>query len=237
METICQDTKTELTLQLNEFLKNWDKNYQSKIEKIPVFNSANTTQLSLSKKQLFVTMLYHQRGHFGEVLWYLGNVAPNPQAKKMILDNIQDEFGNHGPSHEKLYLMFAKSLGIDLSNEALEEKFYLPFLREYNQGHLWWLRKHSWDHNLAAFAALERLDNVDYIFLKSVAESFQVKSTDLVFFNAHIHVKHYENMVDENFMKLWKEKSGLVKECFDFIGNYQLEIWKKISDELFNDGL
>ena len=116
--------------------------------------------------------------------------------------------------------------------ELIEEKYYYSFLREYNHGHLRWLRDHDWDHRLAAFTAIERLDNLDYLGLRDVAVSIGAVGKALTFFNVHIHVKHYE-AAEKFFIILWKSKSDVVKSVFQFIGSYQLEIWRKISDAVF----
>lgn len=230
--TVCNaDVSNVNELQL--FLETWDKNYNKKINQIDLFKQELTNSWNNEQKQIFVKLLYHQRAHFGQVLWNLGNFAPNYTARELILENIRDEFGKHGISHEKLYLDFAKQMGVDLTYELIEEKFYPSFLREYNNGHLRWLLEHDWDHNLSAFAALERLDNVDYVNLLNVAKTLGATKRDLVFFNVHIHVTHFDNIEKSSFGDLWKEKPDIVKNCFNFIGNYQIDIWKKISDAVF----
>lgn len=218
---------------MKDFLKTWDNNYKLSLDRIPLFDANQTSQWSKAQQQFFIKLLYHQRGHFDDILWFMGNFAPDAESKEVILGNIQEEFGNHAPSHEKLYLDFAKSHGVDLTYELLDEQWYLPFLREYNQGILHWLREHDWDHRILAFAAIERLDNLDYPALKKVAVSFGTSNRDLVFFNAHIHATHYENVAVLDFDHLWCAKSSLVKEVFDFIADYQLVIWEKISNYVF----
>jgi len=163
----------------------------------------------------------------------LGNFAPDAHSKEVILQNIQEEFGRHAPSHEKLYLDFAKGHGVDLTYELIEERWYLPFLREFNRGILQWLRDNDWDHRIVAFAAIERLDNLDYPALKDVAISFGTPNQALVFFNVHVHVKHYEEIEESIVGQLWVKKELLFKEVFNFVGSYQVEVWKKISDYVF----
>lgn len=218
----------------NQFLEIWDKEYVSQTKKIALFDKNTTTKWSTHQREYFVKLLYHQRAHFGDVLWYMGNFAPDAMTKEMILDNMRDEFGKNGRSHEKLYLDFAKDMGVDLTYELLEEKFYLPFLREYNRGHLQWLREHSWPDRLAAFAALERLDNLDYTNLKNVVESFNLEKVDLLFFKVHIYVKHFEGAESCQLDNIWNQQPDMVKDVFNFIGKYQINIWKKISDTVCN---
>jgi len=217
---------------LQDFLRGWDNQYKMGMAEIDLFKEEKTQQWSEEQKKLFVQLLYHQRAHFDDVLWLMGNFAPNAEAKEVILNNIRDELGMNGLSHEKLYLEFARSLGVDLTYELIEEKYYYSFLREYNHGHLRWLRDHDWDHRLAAFTAIERLDNLDYLGLRDVAVSIGAVGKALTFFNVHIHVKHYE-AAEKFFIILWKSKSDVVKSVFQFIGSYQLEIWRKISDAVF----
>lgn len=235
------DTLKEFTLTTNEidicklhqFLNMWDENYKKRINRINLFNQNLIRAWDDTQKKLFVKLLYHQRAHFGEVLWYMGNIAPSYAAKEMILENIRDEFGKHGISHEELYHVFAKNMGVDLTYELVEEKIYPTFIKEYNKGHLRWLREHDWEHNLAAFAALERLDNLDYVSLRDVAIALGASKKALVFFNVHIHVTHYEDIEKSIFSELWLTRPEVVMDVFNFIGNYQIDIWKKISDAIF----
>ncbi len=240
----CRDVTSNLKKQMNKeahsdtaslrfFLEDWDLNYRDQMEKVDLFNQELINRWSIHQKQFFIKTLYHQRAHFGDVLWYMGNFAPDRKSKQIILNNIADEFGMNGMSHEMLYLEFSKAMGVDLTHELLDEKEYLPFLREYNQGHLRWLRTHDWNHRLTAFAALERLDNIDYVKLRDVAINIGAANKALVFFNVHIHVTHYEE-VEDSFSEVWKHDANVVKKAFNFIGNYQLDIWKRISDAVFS---
>jgi len=229
--------KTDTLEGFPKFLQEWDEEFINRTKKIALFDKSITSKWTKYQKELFVKLLYHQRSHFDDVLWYMGNFAPDSATKEMILDNIRDEFGKGGRSHEKLYLDFANCMGIDLTYELIEEKFYLPFLREYNRGHLQWLRDHDWTHRLSAFAALERLDNVDYLNLKNVVESFNLEKVDVLFFKVHIYVKHFEGAQGCQLDQIWNEQPNIIHKVFNFIGDYQIEIWKKISDTILNHNL
>lgn len=234
MDILDTVTKIEINIsELNKFLENWDKRYSNKLQKIDLFNPGLTKKLSFQQKQLFVKIFYHLRGHFHDFLWYMGNHAPNVQAKKMILENIGEEFGLNGRSHEQLYFDFARSLDVNLSEEIATEQHYLPFARDFNRGHSEWLRNHNWDDNLIVFSAYERLDNIDYISLYNLAESFGLTKKDLVFFSVHKYVKHFDNTLD-NLSSIWSENPTKIKEGFDFIASYQINMWEKLSDEIFN---
>ena len=227
----CEEQESE---SLKSFLASWDQSYQQQAEGIPIFDTMLTSQLNTEQVKHFIRLLYHQRAHFDDVLWYMGNFAPDAESKEMIIENIRDEMGKGGRSHESLYLDFAASMGVDLTDELLEEKYYLPFLKEYNHGHLKWFRDHDWSHRLTAFAAIERLDNLDYTNLKNTAESFGVEESKLLFFKVHMYVKHYESLEDSEFSTLWNDKHELVRDVFNFIGKYQIDIWKRISKAVFN---
>lgn len=219
---------------MKDFLKTWDSTYQSSLETIPLFDANQTSQWSKAQQQLFIKLLYHQRGHFDDILWFIGNFAPDAQSKEVILENIKEEFGNHAPSHEKLYLDFAKSHGVDLTYELLDEQWYLPFLRQFNHGILRWFREHDWEHRILAFAAIEHLDNLDYPALKNIAVSFGTPNRDLIFFNVHIHVTHYENIEKSScFGEVWVKEPEIVTRAFDFIGSHYLETWRAISKFVF----
>lgn len=235
MQTLHQDLiEPTLELSLNTFLEQWDHNYKNMLSTIDLFNEDFVKSWSYEQKQLFVRLLYHQRGHFDDVLWFMGNYAPDAKTKEIALNNIRDEFGRNAPSHEQLYMDFAKHLGVDLTYELLEETYYLPFLREYNHGHLRWLREHDWNHRFAAFAAIERLDNLDYTALRQTAEWLGVEKKGLIFFNVHIHVTHYDDTAGSDFTELWGKNEDLVRSVFTFIGDYQATIWEKIAKNIMD---
>lgn len=218
---------------MKTFLEKWDTVYQAALRTILLFNSSETAKWSKEQQQLFIKLLYHQRGHFDDILWCVGNFAPDAQSKEMVVKNIREEFGGYAPSHEKLYLDFAKSHGVDLTYEMIDETMYLPFLRTFNKELLRWLRTHDWDHCITAFAAIERLDNLDYPALKGVAESIETHDKDMIFFNVHIHVTHYDIIEQSGFADLWKRRPEIVESVFQFIADYYLDTWRHISDYVF----
>jgi pyrroloquinoline quinone (PQQ) biosynthesis protein C len=218
---------------MQEFLEKWDADYRAALKTILLFDPIQTAKWSQDQQQLFIKLFYHQRGHFDDVLWLMGNFAPDAESKHVILGNIQEEFGGKAPSHEQLYLDFAKSHGVDLTYELLEERWYLPFLHEFNQGLLRWLREQDWDRRIIAFAAIERLDNLDYPALKEVAVSFGTAQRFLVFFNVHMHVDHYSPLEKLRFEEIWQENQNAMLVGFNFIAEYYLAIWRRISDYVF----
>lgn len=232
VEMDMQEKTLASVLELQKFLSGWDYQYQQKANQIDLFNQQLVSNWNSEQQQLFTKLLYHQRAHFDDILWFMGNFAPNREAKQIILNNTKDEYGMDGLSHERLYLEFAKMFGVDLTYELIDEKYYFPFLREYNYGHLKWLRDHDWNHRLAAFSAIERLDNLDYLNLRNVAVSMGANGKALTFFNVHIHVKHFEE-AEPIFANLWHSEANIIREVFKFIGDYQIDIWRKISDAIF----
>lgn len=223
----------EINNSLSNYLNGWDNNYKNKIKEISLFNPEKTAKWSLRQREYFVKLFYHVRGHFHSFLWFMGNIAPDKKAKHMIVQNIMEEFGEDGFSHERLYCEFAKSLSVDLSNEVTKHEFYLPFIQEFNKGHLEWLQKHDWSDCLSAFSAYERLDNIDYISLLKLAKSFGTSKLGLTFFQVHIHVKHFDNTLSL-LSEIWKSKPEKVKDGFGFIQNHQVNMWEKLSENVFN---
>jgi pyrroloquinoline quinone (PQQ) biosynthesis protein C len=231
--SLVSDQYVHYTDSLDKFLESWDKDYANSIKDIPMFDGALTSKWSEAQRKFFVKTLYHARGHFHDVLWYMGNFAPNKKMKQLILDNIADEFNGNSLSHEALYLFFAKAVGVDLSYEALEEEVYLPFLKEFNKGHLRWLREHDADCRISFFAALERLDCIDYIKGKEIAESFGLKNKDLIFFNVHIHADHFNPVFSSFLLELWKTTPHKIKDAFHFIRTHQAKMWAELSNTVF----
>ena len=131
--------KMLVTPSLEKFLSCWDNKYKEHMQSIPMFNPENSKKWDKVQQQFFVKAFYHIRGHFHQFLWEMGNFAPNSETKEMILNNIRDEFGKSGLSHEKLYFMFAETVGVNLEYEIIEEKSYLPFIQEYINGQIKWL--------------------------------------------------------------------------------------------------
>lgn len=201
--------KDEAACSLDQYLASWDESYTKYVSQISLFNPQKTTQWSAAQQKHFVKTFYHVRGHFHCFLWFMGNFAPDKASKDMILQNIIDELGDQALSHEKLYHIFAEHVEVDIVPEMLEQKTYLPFIQEFNKGHLRWLSDKDWPTKVSAFAALKRLDNVDYVNAKAIAESLGLCGQALTFF---------------------AEKA---KYAFQFIKEHQINMWQNLSNEIF----
>ncbi|ELR97577.1 iron-containing redox enzyme family protein [Gloeocapsa sp. PCC 73106] len=215
--------------ELENFLNEWDKTYLNSLKNIPIFNSKTTQNWTEDQQRLFIKLLYHVRSHFGEFLWHLGNFAPNVQMKEMILENIRDEWGKDGPSHEQIYLNLAHQMGVDLTYECVEQENYLPFLREYNQSQIRALIEHDWQHKLVGFAVGERLDKTDYECLRDIFRNFGLTETQLVFFNKHIASDHFEGAIAMALQEIWLSDSKLVINVFKKVGAFQTLMWQNLS--------
>jgi hypothetical protein len=217
---------------LDHFLVLWDKQYKLRIAEVDLFNPSLTSQLSKNQKQFFAKVFYHARGHFHEFLWYMGNHAEDKQTKDLVLQNIAEELNGAASSHEQMYFDFAKSLDVDIGTEFITEEHYLPFVKDFNKNHIKWLHAHSSNARSSAFGAYERLDNIDYISLLSLAESLGVERKGLIFFKVHVKVKHFET-VEDHLRSIWNIDKNQVKEAFDFIADHQITMWQNLSDAVF----
>lgn len=220
-------------LELYSFLEEWDMLYQDQVRKLDLFNFDKVKLWSQSQKEFFVRVFYHLRGNFSDFLWYMGSFSPDKETKQLILRNIEDEFSLNGFSHEQLYFRFASFFGVDLTYELLEKKFYLPFAKEYINGQLRWLRDNDSDSRLTAFAAIERLDNLDYLNFKNIAIALGVEDKYLTFFNVHITADHFEDILSSKFLALWEKDSCLVKEVFSFVSKFQISMLLKFSESIY----
>lgn len=223
----------EKDIGLLEFLKKWDLDYKIALNKIPLFNLQLENNWSREQKIRFVKIFYHIRGHFSNFLWYLGNHAPSHREKLIILQNIAEEFGNEGQSHEQLYFDFAASLGVDLKEEICTEDNYLPFAREFNSCHLNWLNTHDWECCLAAFSAYERLDNMDYAALLELVVTLGVPKKGQVFFWVHNQATHFDQLSDD-VIKIWNISNEKIMQGFNFISQLQLQMWKTFSTNIID---
>ncbi len=222
----------QLTPRLASFLEQWDREYSDSIGDLDLFNAEKTCLWSADKKAHFVKAFYHCRGHFHELLWFLASYAPDPLSKQIILDNIADEISTHGVSHEKLYGFVAEAVGVDIKREYIYQDTYLPFCRRFNRGLLEWMATHEWSSQISAFAALEHLDNVDYVHGKKLAQSLGLSGKALTFFNVHIHVDHFSKVAEEILEEIWIKSPAIVEEAFSFIARHQARVWQDMSHEL-----
>ncbi|MCP3680731.1 MAG: iron-containing redox enzyme family protein [Gammaproteobacteria bacterium] len=163
------------TESLQQFLTQWDADYDQQMQSIKLFDGARAKTWTAQQRQDFVYLFYHARGHFSSFLWLLGNTAPTPAVKTIILANFAEEFGGHAISHEASFADFAKAMGVhDIQSESLHGTHYSDALKQFNQGHLAWLAEHDWPMKWATFAAYERLDNMDYTQLLALVEALGV---------------------------------------------------------------
>ncbi len=211
-----------------DFMAKWELDYVSEIKKIAIFNPEITSKWSKAQIEQFVRIFYHARGHFHEFLWYLGNHAEHRDVKRIVLDNIAEEFNGGAASHEQMYIEFAKSHDVDLTDEYVDGKTYMPEIQEFNKGHLRWLAAHSAEHGFAAFSANERLDNVDYGSLAVLAESIGTSRKGVIFFNVHLKAQHFET-TEDYLTEIWEKNPELVRESFNFITYHQLQMWRSLS--------
>ena len=223
---------------LQNFLQSWDPNYDRTAQATALFDQTKPLEWTPGQKKFFARTLYHSRGHFYKFLWYLGSKSPSKACKEVILDNIRDEFGIGADgvsrsSHEQLYWHFAEAVGLDtdaiIREEILGEATNLPFIREFNQGHLEYILTRPWDDVWAAFSAYERLDNLDYENLYRLAVRLGVSGKALVFYEVHREVEHYE-AATPLLQDIWERNPDAVRTGFEFIADHQLKMWRQMSD-------
>jgi nucleoside-diphosphate-sugar epimerase len=213
-----------------DFLAAWDEDYRRGIRSIPMFAPGVAGAWSTQQRHHFIRVFFHIRGHFGEVLWALGNAVPDSRLKEIVLDNMRDELGGDGPAHERLYQELARALGCDLKTEYVEQQYYLPFARLYNDVQLHAIATQEWRCSVVGFAAGERLDNIDYPALRTIFESFGLTSPQLVFFDTHSHAEHFAGALAEQVRAIWAGDPGVVQAAFDQVRQLQLAMWQELSD-------
>ena len=180
-----------------------------------MFNTKPNLDWSVEQKQFFCKIFYHARGHLSDFLWYMGNVAPNVKSKELVLYN------------------YAEEMGVPSPKEVTDPKYYLPFLKEFNDGHLNWLKNNDWDGCLGAYSAYERLDNLDYVKLLEIAQNLGASKKGLIFLKVHSEVEHFDAttaLLNES----WQRNEETVKKAFEFIAQHQEKMWRQVSNEAFN---
>lgn len=223
--------RSSQTVSLDAFVAEWLQHYKEGVAAIDLFNPELTETLSPQQRAFFVKAFYHARGHFHDFLWFVGNHT-SYEVKQLIIDNVAEEFGGEGRSHEQFYYEFAAAIGVDLTDEVVNETTHLPFIQDYNRAHLRWLASHDADSLLAAFSAYEKLDNPDYSNLYALGKSFELNNRGLIFFDVHRHVEHYEATM--SFInQVWERNPDKVVEAFEFVGKHQLNMWRQLSDAVF----
>ncbi len=220
---------------LATYMQKWEEDYARVVRALPLFNPTITKDWTIATRRQFVRLFYHIRGHFFKFLWELGNEAPSEAAKEKVLDNIREEFGGAGYSHEELYYIFAQALGVDdIKSEWLDEIHHLPHIKTYNKKHLTWLSTQPWEGKWAAFAAYEKLDNIDYVHLYDLAESFELERRELAFFKVHQQADHFDRL-HHDLHSLWSQDCERVQQAFAFIGSHQSAMWTWLSGALCSE--
>lgn len=218
--------------EMMEFINQIDSEYHNKLHALDLFNPDLTKQWDADVKKQFAGQLYHIRGYFIHFMWYLANFNSNKTFKQIILDNIGEEVGiNEKLSHEQLYAQFAEDCGVDVQDEILHQTNYSDFARTYNHQHIEWLSAHSETAQIAAFAAYERLDNIDYVYLYRLGQSLNLPAKALLFFKIHTHVEHFGPVLPILETK-WVEHAEEIKMGFEFIYSHQYNMWANFSNAL-----
>ena len=220
-------------LVFQRFLSETEHHYRQKLASLPLFDPSQTSKWSDEQKKLFAAVFYHLRGYFIDFMWYFANFCSDSEIKSIVLENINEELGLEGRmSHEQLYAQFAQECGIDVKDEIINETHYYPFAKEFNKQHLRWLTKHDVSEQLAAFAAYEKLDNIDYPHLSKLAASLNLSDKAMIFFKVHVHVEHFEAAY-ERLSTVWENNPENVKKAFAFVYSHQYEMWQTLSDTIF----
>jgi len=217
---------------LTGFLKKWEDDYIEATSHNPLFNLTKVSALTHGQKKFFVRAFYHARGNFYKFLWFMGSLAPSKEFKDVILANIEEEFGGSRKSHEQLYIEFAASLDVDLSEEIMFGRTNLRFIDDFNQEHISWLFHNNWDSKWSAFSAYERLDNVDYKNLYRTVSGFGLPSKSMKFFEVHRAVKHYQR-ASSLLEEIWERDANIVRSGFYFIGRHQAKMWWNLAVATF----
>lgn len=225
--------KIEIPEKLQDFLIFVDENYKNEITRISMFDSEKHSAWNNEQKNIFIKLFYHARGHFYKFLWCIGSRTNNGMIKNKVLENIQEEFGEEKKSHEKLYFDFSDFFGIDLRKEIFEEKFYLPFLRKFDNNHIKWIIEHDSEaFKLGLFSAYEKLDNIDYFNLFNLAKNIGVlQPKALKFFLIHSSSSHFERLSIE-LNKAWESNRPEVISAFELIYKNQLDMWNELSKHI-----
>lgn len=219
---------------LNDFLHSTDLNYKKSLALIPLFNPEMTGTWDKQQKKYFASIFYHLRGHFINFVWYIANFCNDEHTKTIILNNMYEELGvDQRFSHESLYERFAIACGADIHDEIINETHYLPFAREFNKTHLEWLSKHDNEERIAAFAAYERLDNLDYPCLTEMALSLQLSPHEVTFFKIHTHVHHFDSTL-KLIIPIWEKNPAKIVSASEFIYSHQYKMWQALSDRIFS---
>lgn len=226
------DFQDATTFELERFLSLWDELYAEEVAEIELF-SLEKKFWTLEKQRIFALTFYHLRGNFHDFLWYLGNHAPNKEFKKVIVSNIMEEFSMQNMSHEKLYFAFCEALSLNLNSEISKPKYYFDFAKDFNEGHLNWLRQTNWNQNFSAFSAYERLDNIDYANLLKIVNHFDINDNKKIFFKIHAQVEHFEETYPL-LIKMWQENCNDVTSGFYFIFHHQINMWKHVNNLLIH---
>jgi len=225
--------KPELTL--DSFLLEMDRKQAGRYSMIPIFDPDEVQRWSQPEKEYFAKVFYHTRGHFDRLLWMRLSHAPTAEDKKSILGYMAEEVGlesldsdGNFRSHEELFEAFAESLGVELNAELTEERFYLPFARNFNQGLIDWFRRHDWEMQTIGFSAYERLDNVDYEFLYKIARTLGAEGDSLAYFEVHRGADHFEK-TSKGLPDAWEKNPSGVKSAYDYVYSHQREMWQGLA--------
>lgn len=218
---------------LSEFIQQLDIIYKDQLTLIPLFNPQQTALWSEDQKTKFAAVFYHLRGHFINFIWYIANFCHDPVIKMLLMSNIHEELGiDNRFSHEHLYERFAVECKADIHDEIVNETHYLSFAKTFNKIHLQWLSEHTNEERLCAFAAYERLDNIDYPHLLAMAQSLNLSPKALAFFNVHVYVEHFDSTL-ALIQPIWERSPKSLIKAFHFIYQHQYKMWHDLSNTIF----
>lgn len=221
-------------MELEEFVKDWTKDFQRKTNNIKLFNPE--TKFSEEQKKKFASFFWHVRGHFPDTLFTISAKVPY-YMRKIILDNIADELGTlntEHKSHEHLYQVFSKEVGEDTSEYVFTHKNYLKFIKDYiDELNAKFVNSNS-DECISMFTAYELLDEIDYVKCYQLVKKWELSKKGLEFWRVHAEGNHYTELKD-TLNNIYSSNIKAVEDGFRFISNHQINMWKNLSKIIFNE--
>ncbi|MEZ4704510.1 MAG: CADD family putative folate metabolism protein [Bdellovibrionota bacterium] len=164
----------------------------------PFYQAWNKGELSSETLQYYASQYYHHVKAFPRYISATHSKCEDPQARKILLENLMDEEGAQGQPHPELWMQFATALGC---NEKEVEKTQEDEIKEvietfFSQSNA------SYERGLAALYAYEyQVPEVATTKIEGLKKHYNVSSKEgLSFFEVHKEADVYHRQACESIL-------------------------------------
>jgi len=182
-----------------QFIKELDRILEEKsILKHPFYQKWNEGKLTISELQEYAKQYYHFVKHFPMFVSSVHSYCPDPEIRRMLVENIADEdgFKTETENHPELWIMFANSL--DVTASECEDTKVCAEVKDSIDGFYSLCRDNDYRVGLGALYGYEKqIPEVSKVKIEGLDKFYDInKEDEIKFFTVHHEADIYHSKAE-----------------------------------------